>query len=132
MNSIDRLADRMVAAKERIAEAQAEYDEALQEWLAVAPSRNEGSITTAGDAYKVTTTYGVNRTVDAATLSAIRSQVPVALFEQAVEYTPKLKMSGVRHLMNNEPETWVVLAQAITAKPAKPQVKVELIAAKAA
>ena len=70
--------------------------------------------------------------VDAAALSAIRGQVPAALLEQAVEYAPKLKLPGLRYLRNNEPETYRVLAQAITAKPAKPSVSIEPIELRAA
>jgi len=123
--NIDTLAAALLAAKQKIADAQNEYDTALAEWLAVAPSKSEGAVLSVGDGYRITTTYGVNRTVDAAALDAIRPQIPAALFEQAITYKPALVLAGVRFLMNNEPDTWAVLAQAVTAKPSKPAVKVE-------
>ena len=67
-------------------------------------------------------------TLDRAALEAVRAEVPAALFEQAIEYKPALKTAGLRYLQQNEPETYAVLAQAITAKPAKPSVRVEAIA----
>ena len=125
MNTIDKLAAALDAAKEneeRARESRIACEEAL---LALVRGKAEGSVTERGEGWKVTVTYGVNRTVDAAALDAIRPQIPVALFEQAITYKPALVLAGVRFLMNNEPGTYAVLAQAITAKPAKPAVKVE-------
>ena len=128
MNELDTLAAALDAAKEneeRARESRIACEEAL---LALVRGKAEGSVTERGEAWKVTVTYGVNRTVDAAALDAIRPQIPAALFEQAITYKPALVLTGVRFLMNNEPDTYAVLAQAITAKPAKPAVKVEAIA----
>lgn len=125
MNNIDIIGPRLLAAKERVAQAQREYDTVLAEWLEQAPARDEGAVKSDGNAYRITTTYGVNRTIDAAALDAVRAKVPAGLFEQAIEYAPKIKLAGLRYLRNNEPETYALLAQAITAKPAKPSVKVE-------
>lgn len=130
--NIDTLAAALEAAK--IAEARArdariEAEEAL---LAVLPTKDEGSATEHGVEYKVTARYGVNRTIDAPALEAVRAQVPAALFDQAFEYAPKIKLAGLRYLRSNEPDTYRVLAQAITAKPAKPSVALERVAAPAA
>ena len=75
----------------------------------------------------MTATFGVNRTIDRAALESVREVIPVALFEQAVEYKPALVLAGLRYLQSNEPDTYRVLAQAITSKPAKPSVKVERV-----
>lgn len=134
MNIIDTLAEKIEAAKAREDAARAERIALEEDLLPLLTARNEGAITEHGDAYKVTVTYGVNRTLDAAALAAVKSELPAALFEQAIEYAPKLKLAGVRYLQNNEPQAYAVLAQALTAKPAKPSVRVERIdsAAKAA
>jgi len=125
--NIDQAAAALEAAK--IAEAQANRArlDAEANLLALAEARDEGRVTLRGQQYKATVTFGVNRTVDAAALAAVRDAIPEALFEQAVEYAPKLRLAGVRYLMLNEPETYAVLAQAITAKPAKPSVRVEMV-----
>lgn len=131
MNNIDKLAAALDAAKEneeRAREARLACEEAL---LALVRGKAEGSVTERGEGWKVTVTYGVNRTVDMAALAAVRDKIPHALFDQAVEYAPKLRLAGLRYLQNNEPDTYAVLAQAITAKPAKPSVKVEPIEAAA-
>lgn len=112
------------AAANRIAREQAV--------LSMLPAMIEGSKTYASGEYKVTTTFGVNRTIDAAALAAIRSSMPPALFEQAVTYKPALILEGLRYLQRNEPEVYAQLAEAITSKPAKPSVRVERVDVKEA
>ena len=134
MNNIDRLAQIYERAKQDLILAQARLDEAHAQLVSACAQANEGTVRTEGSEYRVSITYSMNRTIDAAALDAVRAKVPVALFEQAIEYAPKIKLTGLRYLQNNEPDTYALLAQAITAKPAKPSVKVERIkaAAKAA
>lgn len=95
--------------------------------LAHATARDEGSTTVRGQRYKAVVTYGVNRTVDAAALSAIAGTIPAALLLQAIEYKPSLRVVGLKYLRGNEPDVYAVLAQAITATPAKPSVRLEAI-----
>lgn len=125
MNTIDKLAAALDAAKENEERARESRIAAEQALLALVRGKAEGSVTERGDCWKVTVTYGMNRTVDMAALAAVRDKIPHALFDQAVEYAPKLRIAGLRYLQNYEPETYALLAQAITAKPAKPSVKVE-------
>lgn len=126
--NIDTAAAALEAAKIAEARARDARIDAEAALLTLVEDKYEGSVTVRGQQYKATVTFGVNRTVDAAALAAVRDAIPEALFEQAVTYKPALVLAGVRYLQNNEPETYAVLAQAITAKPAKPSVKVEAIA----
>ena len=83
MNPIDEAAAVYELAKmqhERTAEALADAHSNL---VALMPTKDEGAVTVSGESYKVAITYGMNRTVDAAALAAIKDSVPVALFEQA-------------------------------------------------
>lgn len=127
MNTIDQLAAALEAAKiaeDTAKDARITAENAL---LAVLPERTEGSASERGHAYKATVTYGMTRSLDAAALAAIKGRVPEALFEQAIEYKPAIKLAGLRYLQNNEADTYAILAQAITAKPSKPSVKVEAL-----
>lgn len=127
MNPIDEAAAVYELAKmqhERTAEALAEAHANL---VALMPAKDEGAVTVSGESYKVAITYGMNRTVDAAALSAVKDQVPVALFEQAITYKPSIVLAGLRYLQGNEPSVYALLAQAITARPAKPSVRIEAI-----
>lgn len=134
MNAFDQAAANLLAAKAAEKQATEARIAAEQAVICQLPQRDEGSVTASGLSYKVAVTYGMNRTVDAAALDAVRSKIPEALFEKAVTYKPALVLAGLRYLQNNEPDTYAVLAQAITAKPSKPAVRVEPIeqAAKAA
>lgn len=78
--------------------------------------------------YRITVTGVVNRTVDPVMLAQVKAVMPPALFDQAIRYKPDIVLAGLRYLQNNEPEAYGLLAQAITAKPGKTQVKVEPIA----
>jgi hypothetical protein len=112
-------------AKSLEASATARRIDAEARVLAFMPWRDEGAVTAHVGTWKVSATYGVNRTVDAAAMEAVRSVMPPALFEQAVTYKPALVLAGVRYLQSNEPDAYALLAQAITAKPAKPSVRIE-------
>ncbi|HEV2607996.1 MAG TPA: hypothetical protein VGT79_08435 [Xanthomonadaceae bacterium] len=128
MNPIDEAAAVYELAKmqhERTAEALSDAHTAL---VALMPTKDEGAVTVSGESYKVAITYGMNRTVDAAALAAIKDSVPAALFEQAITYKPSIVLAGLRYLSSNEPDAYAALAQAITARPAKPSVKIEAIA----
>jgi len=127
MNPIDEAAAVLELAKmqeQRAAEARRAAEEQL---LALIPPKDEGSVTLTGSSYKVSITYGFNRTIDAAALSAIKSSVPPSLFEQAIDYKPAINLKGLRFLQSNDPDAYAAIAQAITARPAKPSVKIESI-----
>lgn len=115
-------------AKEMEAQATATRIHAEQRLLALGVAlRPEGSVTTIIRDWKIVTTGRVNRNIDDAVLDAIRADVPSALFDRAIRYKPSLVLDGLRYLQNNEPDTYAVLAQAITAKPGKPSVTIERV-----
>jgi hypothetical protein len=101
--------------------------DAEREVLQHAQAKDEGSLTLRGQQYKAVVTYSMNRTIDAAALTAVKDEIPAALFEQAIEYKPAIRAAGLRFLRNNEPDTYAVLAQAITARPGKPSVRLEAV-----
>ena len=125
--NIDTAAAALEAAKIAEARARDARIDAEAALLALVDAKDEGRVTLRGQRYKAIVTYSIARTLDAAALAAVRDAIPAALLEQAVEYAPKLRLAGVRYLSLNEPDVYAVLAQAITAKPAKPSVKVEAV-----
>lgn len=134
MNNIDTIGPRLLAAKEKIAQAQREYDAVLAEWLEQAPTRSEGAVKSDGDAYRITTTYGVTRSVDGAALSAAWDALPEGI-RNVFPVKHGLDLKEMRHWQNNNPAEYArYIAPVVTAKPSKPAVKVEPIeqAAKAA
>lgn len=125
MKDIDTIAAELEAAKIAEARATAARIDLESQLVAYCGCKDEGATTHRGHAYKVTVTGVVNRRVDVAALDAVASAMPRALFEQVFRYKPEVIAAGVRYLMNNEPEAYALAAQAITATPGKPQVRIE-------
>lgn len=126
---IDILALALLAAKQKIAAAQAEYDHLLGQWLAIAPTKNEGSVQSVGSQYRITTTYGMNRSVDGPALWAEWPRLPEGV-RNVFPVKHGIDLKELRHWQNNNPDEYArYIAPFITAKPAKPQVKVEALGA---
>lgn len=123
----DAACARLEAAKIAEARANSARLDAEAAVLAFVTAKDEGSTTAKGQQYKATVTTGYNRTIDAAALDTVRRVVPTALFDQAIEYKPALKLQGLRYLQANETDTYATLAQAITARPSKPSVRIEAL-----
>lgn len=124
-DEFERLCERLAAAKAREAEATAERIAAEAALLPLLPSKPEGSASRTGTAYRITVTYPVNRTIDAPVLESVRAQLAPELFESAITYKPALVLAGLRTLQQHHPDAYALLAEAITAKPGKPSVKLE-------
>lgn len=124
--NIDQAAALYEQRKQEHAAASKKLDEAHAALLGLCASRNEGAIQTLGEAYKVTVTYGVNRTVDPAALNAVWPQLPEGA-RRVFPMKPSIDLKELRHWQANEPEVYAVIAQAVTAKPSKPSIKVESI-----
>lgn len=127
--NIDQLAAALESAKADEAAATAARIAAENALIALLGVKPEGSATHKSAAYKVTITGNVRRIVDEAALAAVRERMSAAMFERAFRFKPEVSVSGVRYLQNNEPELYVIAAQAITATPGKPSVRVEAVAA---
>lgn len=129
MNPIDDAAALLHLAKlneQRAAEARIEAERAL---IALLPTKDEGSVSMTGESYKVSITYGVNRTIDQAVVSQLYADPNLRWgAERMFPMAPKLDTKELRYFQANEPALYAFLAQAITAKPAKPSVKLEPIA----
>lgn len=85
--------------------------------------KEEGSETHKTDDYKITITGRINRTLDPAAWEGIQHKIPED--RRPVQYKPALDLKGLKYLKENEPKLYRIAAEAITAKPGKPSVKVE-------
>lgn len=129
MTTLDQAAAQLEAAKIAESQAVAARIDAENAVLALTGVEDEGSKTHRGAAYKVTVTGVVNRRVDEAALGAVREQVSADIFDLAFRFKPEVSVAGVKHLRNNEVELYAIVAQAITATPGKPSVRIEAIGA---
>lgn len=125
---ITAAAERLALAKDAEHAATAARIAAESDLEHLVPAKPEGSTTTHVPGWKITVTGVINRTVDQEALQAIRSTVPPALFDQAFRYKAEPITAGLKFLQSNEPATYAVVAQALTARPGKTAVKVERVA----
>lgn len=128
MNPIDEVAATLHLAKVAEAHATEARIEAEKALIALLPAKDEGAVSAAGDTYKVSVTYGVSRTLDVAVVAQLFADERFRWAAQRLfPMAPKLDTKELRFFQSNEPATYAFLAQAITAKPAKPSVKIEMI-----
>lgn len=120
------LIEELMRSKRIEEEAKERRIEAEQAILAeLGELKPEGQTVVKEAGYKVTITGSMNRRIDGAVLELIRQTIPAALFDQAIRWKPEVNLTGLRYLQNNEPDTYAILAEAITTTPAKPSVRVE-------
>lgn len=131
MTQIDQLADTIMGLKLAEHQATAARIEAEQELIRLVGVKDEGSATTRGQRYKVTTTGVMYRKVDEAALGAVRSKMSEAMFEKCFKFKPEIVTAGVKYLRDNEPELYAIAAQAIVATPGKPRVEIAVVEAQA-
>jgi len=123
--SVEKLARQYLALKAERDDLQTQIDALTEELASRLEHPDEGSKTHTMDGVKVTVTSRVNRTIDERAWASIRSGVPKNLWPVKEKLTVEPK--GCRYLAENHPEMWAVVAGAITEKPGKPGVKVEVV-----
>lgn len=128
-SAIERAAAALARAKADESAAQKARLQAEAALLAaiVDPLPTEGTTRVAAGAYKVTVRTSVSRSVDQEKLQELAKKIPEAVGKRLFRWKPELEMRELRYLQDNEPGMYSVLAEAITAKPAKPSVSVELV-----
>lgn len=118
MNSLTNLVNELIAAKKAEAEANARRVTIEQEIVKITGQKEEGSQTHELDnGMKLTVTGKLSYSADMEMLKSLIASVPQNLRPVKVEM--KLDETGCKYLRNNEPETWSLIAPAITVKPAK-------------
>lgn len=128
MTELDTLALNLQAAKaaEEVAkDARIKAEEDLINLLGI---KSEGAQTHKGDAFKITITAKVNRTLDVAAWDAIKDHIPAKY--QPVKYKPEIDVTGLKWLKDHEAGIYATVCQAISAKPGKPAVTIQPIEAK--
>lgn len=129
MTTLSQACAALAAATEARIEAQRVEDDAKDAVRAFMPmERAEGAVSAREDDWKATVNYVVNRTVDQAMVATMLADDK---FRWAVQRLFPVKFGldakEMKFFQNNEPQFYAQLARAITAKPGKPQVKVERV-----
>lgn len=101
--------------------------DAEQKLIAAVESKPEGSVTVRGAAYKATVTFGITRSVDQAALSAVWNTLPEGI-RNVFPVKHGIDLKELRHWQNNNPDEYArYIAPVVTAKPAKPSVRIEAV-----
>lgn len=124
--SLDRALAELDAAKVAEAEATARRNAAENAVLALAGDLpNEGTHRLSGGGITAVIQTSIRRTVDADKLAEIAPQIPEAIGKRLFRWKPELETRELRYLEANEPQLYGIVAAAITAKPAKPSIRLE-------
>lgn len=86
----------------------------------------EGTVSEKTDAVKVSISYKLNRTVDTKALQTAWNNLP-AFVQAAFNWKADVSLTLLRKLQEDHPALYEQAAQFVTAKPAKPSVKVETL-----
>ena len=100
-------------------------DNAFQCLIQAVGVKDEGTQSFNTDNYKISTTGKINRTVDAKKVEEIAQQLPEPLYNRLFKFKPSLDLKEYRYIENNEPQYHKIVSRAVTAKPAKPTLKIE-------
>jgi len=95
--------------------------------IALVGCKPEGSTTFKTAYFTVKTIGKLTRALDASVFEEIKGQIPEATRDRLVRYKPELSLTELRHLQSDEPELYAVFAQALTIKPAKASVSVDVL-----
>ena len=107
------------AAEDAAKARRIEIEDALIDQLG---KRDEGSQTHDLGGFKVTVTGVINRSLDKEVWERIKEKIPEE--KRPVVYEPKLDVTGIKWLQINDPDTYRIIAQALTVKPGKTNIKI--------
>ena len=104
--SVDELAYDLEVAKAGLAVAKQAVEDAETALIAAVPVEEEGSITTASQHYRITTTGKLNRTLDVEKLMDVATRVPKEIFARVIRMKPELSLRDLRYVEQNEPDVY--------------------------
>ena len=122
---LDELAYELEKAKDAEATARnrrLHIEQLLSELVGV---KDEGSYTTKGFYYKVTTTAGFTRTLDAKKWAEIKHRVTPAVAAKVIRTRLEIDTRQLKSLRDLDPAHYNLVAEAITTNPRKVAVKYE-------
>ena len=123
-NNIAQLTNEWMNAKREESQANQKRIAVELKMLELLGTPNECSKThDVGNGLKLTITGKMNYSANMDALIEICEKLPKNM--RPLKTETKLDETGAKYLRNNEPETWAIIAPAITVKPAKPSITVK-------
>lgn len=124
---LDVLAHELQVVKDREAacrEARLAIEEKI---VSMTEKKEEGTVSTKTEFYKVSVTFGIDRKVDAEIARSLADEMDAERYARIFRWKPEVSVSELKYLKDNNPEVFRQVSRALTAKPTKPSVKVEEI-----
>ncbi|AMO55653.1 hypothetical protein GZ77_09020 [Endozoicomonas montiporae] len=128
---LDKLSWQLEEAKRHESMARQARLEVEAKILETVGVKEEGSATIKSDFYKVTTTGGITRSLDAKKFEDIKGRLPLHVAEKVVRLKPELDVRQFKALKDLSPDLYAIMAEAVTSKPRKASVKIERLEASA-
>lgn len=123
---IDSIADAIVGLKAQKQDIQNQIDDLQNQMIEIVGIKEEGSQSFHTDRYKVGTTAGFTRTLDQSEVRRLADVLPEDTYANVFDWKPSLNLRNYRSLKELAPNLATYVDQAITTKPNKPAVKVEV------
>lgn len=123
---ISEAAAAWLDAKQAEETANAKRLEAEQKLCALIEHKDEGATKVEAGPYKITLTGKLTRSLEPEKIDDLAQRIPVPILQRLVQYKPSLNLKELRYIEANEPEHYRVFAEALTVKPAKTAVSIEL------
>ena len=119
---VDELADEWLMKKAELEAVKTELLLIENRLLPHVAQRAEGQATTKTDRHTIVLKQGTNYSLNGTKLLKVRDQIPESMLPLSVKTV--LDPKRLKHLRLNEPSTYAIFAQALTARPAKPNFKI--------
>ena len=127
VTELDQLAFDLSAAKAEEAKAREARLAIEEKIVALTEKREEGTVSTGTEFYKVSVTFGIDRKVDAEIARSLADEMDAERYARVFRWKPEVSVTELKYLKDNNPEVFSQVSRALTAKPTKPSVKVEEI-----
>ena len=127
MSAFERAARQVLEFKAIEDDAKASRIEAEAILVSMLENKIEGTVHEEDGNVKVTVSFKITRSVDGAAVQEAWNDLP-EIVKDAFIWKPDLVLKQARALESANPAAYAVLAKYITAKPAKPSIKIEEVA----
>lgn len=129
-STLDQLAHELELAKRAEAHARNHRLTIEQQLCDLVGVKGEGSRTSQGDYYKVTTSAGFTRTLNQDKWEDVSKRIPQSVSASLVRTRLEINLKQLKSLQTLDPVNYHIVAEAITTKPKKVAVKFERLEVK--
>ena len=123
----NELAQQVLIAKTQLAIAKQSLLEAEDALVSFVGAEKEGAFSIKTERFKITTTGKIGRTVNKTLVFSLQPDLSPDIFNALFEFKPALNTKFFKELAQHNPVAYATACKAVTAKPGKTTVSVEVI-----